>query len=129
MATCGCGTREICLGGIDNLEVHGGNSVQQGDGGRRSLTCSFCLAEWPFRRIVCAACGEEDYSKLPVFTAAELPHVRVECCDTCKSYIKTVDLTRNGLAVPLVDEMAAIPLDLWAQERGYQKLQPNLMQM
>jgi formate dehydrogenase maturation protein FdhE len=29
----------------------------------------------------------------------------------------------------LVDELAAIPLDLWAQERGYQKLQPNVMQI
>jgi FdhE protein len=91
--------------------------------------CSFCLAEWQFRRILCPGCGEQDHKKLPVYTAAELVHVRVECCDTCQSYLKTVDLTRNGLAVPLVDELAAIPLDLWAQERGYQKLQPNVMQI
>jgi formate dehydrogenase accessory protein FdhE len=102
---------------------------QQGDGGRRSLICSFCLAEWQFRRILCPGCGEEDHAKLPVFTAAELEHVRVECCDTCKSYLKTVDLTKNGLAEPVVDEIAAVPLDLWAQERGYSKLQPNLLQM
>jgi FdhE protein len=102
---------------------------QQGDGGRRSLICSFCLSEWQFRRILCPSCGEENHGNLPVYTAAELEHVRVECCDTCKSYLKTVDLTRNGLAEPLIDEIAAIPLDLWAQEHGYSKLQPNLMQM
>ena len=102
---------------------------QRGDGGQRSLMCSFCLAEWEFRRIVCAGCGEEDYTKLPVYTAAELEHVRVECCDNCKLYIKTVDLTKNGLAEPVVDELAAVPLDLWAQEHGYAKLQPNLMQL
>jgi formate dehydrogenase accessory protein FdhE len=102
---------------------------QMGDGGRRSLACSFCLAEWEFRRIVCAGCGEEDHKKLPVYTAAELEHVRVECCDSCKVYIKTVDLTKNGLAEPVVDELAAVPLDLWAQERGYTKLQPNLMML
>lgn len=100
-----------------------------GDGGQRSLVCSFCQAEWEFRRIVCAGCGEEDHRKLPVYTAAELAHVRVECCDTCKRYLKTVDLTKSGLAEPLVDEMAAVPLDLWAQERGYTKLQLNLMQL
>jgi formate dehydrogenase accessory protein FdhE len=100
-----------------------------GEGGQRSLVCSFCLAEWPFRRILCPGCGEEDHRRLPVFTAAELEHVRVEVCDSCKTYIKTVDLTRNGLAEPVVDEIAAVPLDLWAQERGYAKLQPNLMQM
>ena len=93
------------------------------------MICSFCLAEWQFRRILCPSCGEENNAKLPVFTAAELEHVRVECCDTCKHYLKTVDLTRNGLANPVIDEMAAVQLDLWAQEHGYSKLQLNLMQM
>jgi formate dehydrogenase accessory protein FdhE len=102
---------------------------QLGDGGQRCLICSFCLAEWQFRRIVCAGCGEENHAKLPVYTAAELEHVRVECCDTCKAYLKTVDLTKNGLAEPVVDEIATLPLDLWAQEHGYAKLQPNLLQM
>ena len=102
---------------------------QLGDGGQRCLICSFCLAEWEFRRILCAGCGEENHAKLPVYTAAELQHVRVECCDTCKSYLKTVDLTKNGLAEPVVDEIATLPLDLWAQEHGYRKLQPNLLQM
>jgi FdhE protein len=98
-----------------------------GDGGQRSLVCSFCLGEWEFRRIVCPGCGEEDHSKLPVYTAEEFEHVRVECCDSCRNYIKTVDLTRNGLADPVVDEIASVPLDLWAQRQGYTKLQVNLM--
>ncbi|HEV2732686.1 MAG TPA: formate dehydrogenase accessory protein FdhE, partial [Terriglobales bacterium] len=100
-----------------------------GDGGQRSLICSLCLGEWEFRRIVCPACGEENHSKLPVYTADELNHVRVECCDSCRCYIKTVDLTKRGLAEPVVDEIAAIPLDLWAQDHGYAKLQLNLMQL
>jgi len=102
---------------------------QQGDGARRSLMCSFCLAEWEFRRIVCAGCGEEDNARLPVYTASDFDYIRVECCDTCHAYLKAVDLTRNGLAEPMVDEMAAAPLDLWAQEHGYLKLQRNLMGM
>ena len=100
-----------------------------GDGGQRSLVCSFCLAEWEFRRIVCPGCGEENPAKLPVYTAEELKHVRVEACDSCGSYIKTVDLTKSGLAEPIVDEMASIVLDLWAQKQGYTKLQCNLMQL
>ena len=102
---------------------------QQGDGAKRSLMCSFCLAEWEFRRIVCAGCGEEDNAKLPVYTASDFDYIRVECCDTCHAYLKSVDLTKNGLAEPMVDEMAAAPLDLWAQEHGYTKLQRNLMGM
>jgi formate dehydrogenase accessory protein FdhE len=100
-----------------------------GDGGQRSLICSFCLEEWEFRRIVCPGCGEENHAKLPVYTADELKHVRVEACDSCRIYIKTVDMTKNGLAEPVVDELAAAPLDLWAQNHGYTKLQPNLLQL
>lgn len=101
----------------------------QGDGARRSLVCSFCLAEWEFRRILCPGCGEENNTKLPVYTASGFDYVRVDGCDTCKTYIKSVDLSKNGLAEPIVDEMAAAPLDFWAQERGYSKLQLNLMGM
>jgi FdhE protein len=100
---------------------------QQGDGGLRSLLCSFCAGEWEFRRIICPNCGEEDNKKLPVYTADEFPHIRVECCDSCKTYIKAIDLTKSGLADPVVDEIASAPLDLWAQQRAYSKLQLNLL--
>jgi formate dehydrogenase maturation protein FdhE len=102
---------------------------QQGEGARRCLMCSFCLAEWDFRRIVCPACGEEENTKLPVYTADEFDYIRVECCDTCKTYIKSINLTRNGLAEPIVDEMASAPLDLWARDHGYAKLELNLIGM
>jgi len=100
---------------------------QEGDGAKRSLLCSFCLLEWNFRRVVCPACGEEDHQKLPRYSAAEFPHVRVEACDTCKMYLKSVDLTVSGLAVPIVDEIAAAPLDLWATDHGYSKIELNIV--
>lgn len=101
----------------------------EGDGAKRSLQCSFCLGEWNFRRIVCPSCGEEDNRKLPVYTAEEFEYIRVEACDTCKAYIKSVDLTKNGHAEPVVDEIAAAALDLWAHEHGYEKIELNLMGM
>jgi FdhE protein len=100
---------------------------QQGDGAKRSLICSLCATEWEYRRIVCPACGEESVDKLPVYVAEELPHVRVEACDTCRHYIKTIDLTKDGRAVPVVDELAAIPLSLWASENRYTKVSTNLL--
>ena len=99
----------------------------RGEGGQRSLLCSFCLAEWEFRRILCAGCGETDYLKLPVYQAGDFDYIRVDCCDTCKQYLKIVDLTKNGLADPVVDEIAAAPLDLWARQQGYSKLELNLV--
>ena len=99
----------------------------EGDGGKRRLMCSFCLQEWDFRRIFCAACGEAAEQKLPVYVAESFPHVRVESCETCKFYLRTIDLTKDGNAIPVVDDLAAIPLSLWAEERGYQRIHPNLL--
>ena len=99
----------------------------EGDGGKRSLLCSVCDTEWEFRRLLCPACGEEDPGKLPIYLAEEFPHVRVEACDSCHRYLKCIDLTRNGLADPVVDEIAAVALDVWANENGYTKLQLNLV--
>ena len=98
-----------------------------GEGAARSLVCSFCMAEWEFRRIVCPGCGEENDKKLVVFTADEFPCVRVEGCDSCKTYLKTIDLTKDGHGEPIVDELASAPLDLWARERGYAKLHSNIL--
>lgn len=102
---------------------------QMGEGAARSMICSFCLAEWNFRRLVCPGCGEENDTKLPVFTADDFDYIRVECCESCKTYIKTIDLTKNGRAEPMVDELASAPLDLWAREHGYAKLHANLLGM
>jgi len=99
----------------------------EGDGGKRFLLCSFCSQEWEFRRIFCPTCGEEKENKLPVYVAEQLPHIRVEACDACKFFLTTVDLTKDGHAIPPVDDLAAIPLTLWAHEHGYSRLQPNLL--
>jgi formate dehydrogenase maturation protein FdhE len=93
----------------------------EGEGAKRSLICSFCRTEWDYLRIACPACDERREEKLCVYTSSKFEGVRVEACDTCKAYINTVDLTHSGLAVPEVDELAAIPLTLWADEKGYHK--------
>src|SRR4030095_5719393 len=96
-------------------------------GGGGQLLCATCLTAWPFRRVVCVYCGEEDERKTGYFHTPVLDHLRVDACESCTHYLKTVDLTRLGLAVPLVDEVAGAPLDLWARERGYEKIELNLL--
>lgn len=103
------------------------NKEAGADSGNRDLMCAKCLSIWPFRRLVCAHCGEENPSKLAYFQSPKHDHVRVEACDTCKHYLKGVDLTRLGNAQPLVDEVAGAPLDLWATEHGYTKIELNLV--
>lgn len=118
-------SNSICpaCGGLPQLAV----LRPEGDGASRSLLCSFCLREWLFRRIVCPFCAEEDKEKLPRYSAQECDYVHVEACDTCMHYLKAVDLSVDGHAVPLVDEAALAVLDVWASEHGYRKIVPNLM--
>jgi len=98
----------------------------EGDGAKRFLLCSLCGTEWFFRRVLCPNCAEENKEHLPVFIAQEFDYVRVDACDTCHTYIKSIDLSKNGNAVPVVDELATVSLNLWAQENNYKKVQPNL---
>ena len=99
----------------------------EGDGGKRFLLCAFCATEWEFRRIYCAYCGESREESLPVFVAEKFPHIRVEACDTCRHCIRSVDLTKDGHAVPAVDDLAAIPLALWADAYSYERIHDNLL--
>jgi FdhE protein len=119
------GTQRVC--GLCGSAPLLGVLRPEGDAGKRRLVCSFCLNEWDFRRILCPACGEEAEDKLPVYVAEQFPHIRVESCDTCRFYIRTIDLTKDGHAVPIVDDLAAIPLSLWAHEHNYSRLQSNLL--
>lgn len=97
------------------------------ESGNRYLLCATCLCPWKFRRVVCVNCGEEHPEKLAYFHSPEFDHVRIEACDACKHYLKGIDLTRFGLAAPLVDEVGAAPLDLWAREHGFTKIELNLV--
>jgi FdhE protein len=99
----------------------------EGEGAKRYLLCSLCLTEWEFRRMLCPNCGEENHEKLPVYTTKEFPHIRIEACDSCRHYVKAIDLTVEGRAVPEVDDLAAIALDLWATEHEYSKIYPNIL--
>ena len=94
----------------------------------RSLVCSRCALSWAYPRMVCAGCGNEDTSSLPIFSDHDLfASLRLDACEVCKGYLVTVDRPKDRDAVPVVDELVALPLDLYARERGYRKLTPNLM--
>lgn len=96
--------------------------------GQRMLVCSRCAHAWTFPRMVCAGCGEDGAARLPIYADHQaFPHLRVDGCESCGQYLVTVDQVRDGRAVPEADELAAIPLDLYARERGLRKITPNLM--
>ena len=91
-------------------------------GGARRLVCSRCETSWPFPRIVCPGCGEEKTERQPRFQAEEIPAARIDACDSCGRYLKSIDLTRDARAVPAVDDLATCALDFAARERGYRRM-------
>ncbi|MBV8601108.1 MAG: formate dehydrogenase accessory protein FdhE [Candidatus Eremiobacteraeota bacterium] len=119
----------------------------------RYLECARCATAWAFSRMTCAGCGELETARLDVYgeegtsqaelsgkliksdpankvvgvQAARFPHVRVDGCRSCARYSMTIDLVRDARAVPAVDELGALPLDLYAKERGLTKIVPNVM--
>jgi FdhE protein len=99
----------------------------EGEGAKRWLLCSLCATEWEYRRVLCPGCGEENKDKLPIYRAAEFPAARVDACDTCQTYLKSIDLTKDGHAIPVVDEIATVALNIWAEEHDYVKLETNLL--
>ena len=102
---------------------------EAGHGSRRSHVCGVCLAEAAAPRLGCRACGEQRVEALPIFRSDATEPARIDACDTCRAYTKTIDLTRDGSACPIADDVASVPLDLWARERGYHRARPNLLRL
>ena len=113
----------------------------------RHLACARCGAGWSYSGSACASCGETKAAQRTVYAERRewpvvgrgdsaapaqadgpmFPHVRVEGCHSCKRYLVDIDVGRDARAVPEVDELAALPLDLHAAELGLSKITPNLM--
>jgi FdhE protein len=97
-----------------------------GDGARRWLGCALCGGEWIINRIRCPCCAEEDPAKLPSFQSDTYPTARIEACETCHRYVKSIDLTADARAVPEVDDLVSIGMDLWAKREGFTRIEPGL---
>lgn len=122
--------------------------------GGRFLSCARCHAAWGYARMTCPGCGEDSSSRLPIYNEegnasgergsvvrglegrlgdhrkdnkAVFPHVRIEACESCRHYLLNIDLLTDHAAIPMVDELAALPLDLYARDKGFSKITTNLM--
>jgi formate dehydrogenase maturation protein FdhE len=98
----------------------------EGDGAARFLVCALCGLEYAFNRILCPSCFEEDPVRLPAFTSASHPFVRIEACETCSRYMKSLDLSQDARPLPEVDDLVSLSMDLWALEQGYSRIEPGL---
>jgi FdhE protein len=94
-----------------------GLSMLKGDGDRWYV-CSFCWHEWLTPRIYCPFCDNTDSGQLHYFFSDKEPEYRVDGCDRCSRYIKTVDIRKTSRTiVPVVEAIATLHLDLKAGEQ------------
>jgi len=97
------------------------SSLEQVEGYRHA-TCSFCRHDYRIKRLACPVCGEEDQQKLTYFTVDEEPGFRVDVCETCKTYVKTLDFRKlDRIAVPVLDDLDSLALDYVAAGQGYKR--------
>ena len=94
-------------------------------GGERKkfLVCSCCGYEWRFKRTKCPFCDNEQAKAFKFFyTENEGKGYRVETCQKCKKYIKTVDTEElEEKVVPAVEDMGTLHLDVLARKEGYSR--------
>lgn len=101
--------------------------VPEGDGTALRLSCSLCFGEWRHPSRLCPACRESSETELVHYHAPEIDHLEVRACESCRVYLNVVRRTKAPDAVPDVDEITAMPLDVWAVQNGYEKLVRNLV--
>jgi hypothetical protein len=111
-------------GGAPWMAVRREGSAEEG--ARRLLACALCGGEWRVNRILCPACFEEDPHRLPSFQNEKLASVRIEACETCRRYVKSLDLSEDARPIPEVDDLVSIAMDLWAVDQGYSRIEPGL---
>jgi FdhE protein len=96
------------------------------EGARRMLACALCGGEFLFPRILCPSCFEEEPTRLPAFRSDSHPIVRIEACETCRRYVKSLDLSEDARPIPEVDDIVSLSMDLWAIEEGFTRIEPGL---
>jgi formate dehydrogenase maturation protein FdhE len=96
------------------------------EAGIRLLHCALCALEWNINRICCPACGEDDPYKLPIYRSEAHPSVRIEACETCRRYMKSIDLTHDARPIAEVDDLVSLSMDLWAIDEKFERIEPGL---
>ena len=95
-------------------------SILEGEGAR-SLICSFCWHQWPVKRVYCPFCDHSDAKKLHYMFSEEEQDLRVDLCNNCNKYLKTVDTRRaERLIYPPLEQVATLHLDIKAREEGFE---------
>jgi FdhE protein len=93
--------------------------------GKRYLLCSYCRYQWRIDRLFCPFCNNKEQGSLHYFHGEGEEIYRMDLCDQCHQYIKTIDLRQMGESDPLLEDLATLHLDILAVQKGYKRPVPN----
>jgi FdhE protein len=100
----------------------------QADAGReRRLACGCCGTRWRFKRIGCPYCGNEAPGRIDVFEIEGEAGLRLDVCQDCKGYVKTV--ARERPPDLLLADWSTIHLDALAREKGFRRMGTSLYEL
>ncbi len=89
------------------------------DTGARRLLCSRCDTEWAFKRLACPFCSNQDPRRLAHYPG-EAGRYRLDVCEACRRYLKTVDGREAWREVSLpAERVLTAGMDLAAAGEGY----------
>ncbi len=97
-------------------------SLLRDDEGKRSLFCLQCDFEWPYKRLQCPFCENEDQDQLSYFTIDDKDQekYRVSVCHQCQRFIKTIDTRKIDNEINLeIENLITLHLDLQADKEGF----------
>jgi len=93
--------------------------------GKRYLLCSYCGYEWRVDRIFCPFCSNKDQESLHYLLAEGEEAHRIDLCEKCHQYIKTIDYRKLEKSDPVLEDLATLHLDVLASQKGYRRPIPN----
>ena len=89
--------------------------------GKRYLLCSFCGYQWRINKLICPFCENKDQDSLKYFYGEGEETYRIDTCEKCHQYIKTIDQRNIEFIDPVLEDLATVHLDILASQKGYKR--------
>ena len=100
-------------------------SLLKEETGKRYLLCSYCGYQWRIERLFCPFCNNKEHESLQYFCGENEEAYRIDLCDKCHRYIKTIDFRIIGESDPSLEDLATPHLDILATQKGYKRPVPD----
>jgi FdhE protein len=100
-------------------------SLLKEEEGKRYLLCSYCGYQWRIDRLICPFCNNKEQEFLQYFCGEGEEVYRIDLCDKCHHYIKTIDYRTLEESDPVLEDLGTLHLDLLASQKGYKRPVPN----